>query len=185
MKKTHMSDKLIHAAVFDIENAIAVMEDILLKINTGNADMNLFIITVHGLKNALANIGEIQLSKLAVKLESDGNNNDTAAIESKTPEFIKALKILIEKIKPEKSNDDFVISHDETNFLRDKLAVIKAACEKFVIKEAKNVLEEIKQGTWPKEINEILDDISVYLLRGEFAKVGSAVNKVITMFYPK
>ena len=183
-QKTIVSDDLAAAIVNDVNNAIAVLGDLFPGIDSGE-DMELFTTTVHGMKSALANIGEDSLSNTALRLEQAGNTGEINVIKSEIPEFISALRSLAERIKPAKTNDGAELSSlnlsgvsgDDLIYLRDNLNIIMTACEKVNIKDAKKALTDLKQRTWPFEINEILNEISVNILRGELIKVGSAVDK--------
>ena len=178
------NNELAAAAVLDIKNAVVVLEELLPKINDNNAgasDMELYITTVHGIKSALANIGENLLSSFALKLEQAGNNGDAAVIAAETKEFINALHLLTERIERLDLNEDgeisAEISADDKIFLRDKLNAITTACGKLLVKEAKEALSELKQRTWPRGINKIINEISIYMIRGEYTKAASAADK--------
>jgi len=64
------------------------------------ADTETYEITVHGLKSALANIGELELSGQAYRLEKAGVEHDFAVIKKETPAFINALESLVSKLEP-------------------------------------------------------------------------------------
>ncbi|MCL2269833.1 MAG: ATP-binding protein [Treponema sp.] len=171
-----VSDELAVAAVQDINSAIAVLDELLPKMQAG-ADTGLYTTTVHGIKSALANIGENSLSKAALRLEQAGNNGETAVIASDTPEFINGLRLLTERIKPAIAVGGFDIARDDMIFLRDKLGAIGAACGKLDVKDAKAALSDLKQRAWPAEINDMVNEISVYMIRGEYKKAGAAVDR--------
>jgi len=176
------SDEIAAATVIDVKNAIAVIEEILPKINTEGADLELYTTTVHGLKSALANIGEMHLSNAAYKLEKAGNSGDAAVITADTNEFINALLALMEKIEQPKAKDKdgdglLDISKNDLIILQDKLNAIRTACKEYIVIDAKTALADLKQKTWPYEINKMLNEISVYLIRGEFIKVEAVVDK--------
>jgi len=178
------SGELAAAAVLDLKNAIVVLEKILPEINensVGGSDMELYITTVHGIKSALANIGENLLSGFALKLEQAGNSGNTAVITAETKEFINALRLLIERLERLESKEDENISAEmpagDKIFLRDKLNAISEACGKLLVKDAKTAISELKQRTWPREINEIINEISMCLIRGEYTKAASAADK--------
>jgi len=194
----HIDAGLAAATALDIENALTVLEKFLPGINTGEiansgADIKLFTITVHGMKSALANIGETALSNIALRLEkaalaASGKNAEAdasasakiSAISKETQEFSKALRLLLEKIRYStnvESDENTDISHEDIIFLRNKFDDIKAACEKFALRDAKSTLAELKQKTWPKKTNDLINEISLGLLRGEFAKVISALER--------
>jgi len=85
----------------DAEKAAATLEAIQEKEgNYGDEDIQTYIINVHAMKSALANIGETALSDSALKLEQAGRARDTAVMTAETPAFLNSLRALIEKIKP-------------------------------------------------------------------------------------
>jgi len=172
------NDELTAAAADDIRNALAALEDVLPKLSSGSS-MKLYTTTVHGLKSALANIGEDSLSYIALRLEKAGDNGETELILSETPGFMDVLRKLTGKIKPAKKNDSVKVSLDDIIFLRDKLNEIKTACEKFIIKDAKIALAGLKERTWPSAINEIISEISIFIVRGELNKAETAVIKFL------
>ncbi|MDR2940964.1 MAG: response regulator [Treponema sp.] len=80
----------------DAEKAIDVLETILKKQdNYGNEDIQLYIINVHAMKSALANVGETELSVFANKLESAGRTRNIAVILNQTPVFLSSLRAII------------------------------------------------------------------------------------------
>jgi HPt (histidine-containing phosphotransfer) domain-containing protein len=60
----------------------------------------MYVITVHGMKSALARAGETELSALASKLEQAGKMRDTSVMLSETPRFVDGLRDLIKRITP-------------------------------------------------------------------------------------
>jgi soluble cytochrome b562 len=135
------------------------------------------------MKSALANIGEKHLSAIALKLEHAGSSNELNSISSETPEFINELKSFLMKIKRPKADDgediSSKISDEDMDFLRNKLNEVKSACQKLNLKEAKTALSELKKITWSGKINDVIDEISMYLIRGEYLNVASAVDKAM------
>jgi PAS domain S-box-containing protein len=179
-KKAGINDELAAAAAQDIGSAIAVLEEIFPKINTTDgADIELFTTTVHGMKSALAIIGEVKLSDSAHILEQAGNNKDMDTISTETPGFIDALRSIVDRFKPETITDDTLPAQDDIDFLREKLNEIKTTCEKFNMRAAKMALADLKQKTWTQEINGILDEISANILRGDFKKVVAVAEKMV------
>ena len=174
---TSLDKELLAAVTYDIENAIAVLEELLPKINTDYADSRLFATTVHGMKSAIANIGEHSLSNIAFKLEQAASNGDTAVLSAETHGFMNSLRSVVEKIKRPESENSGDVSQEDIVFLRNKLDEIKTACEKFILKDAKSVLAELNQKAWPRKISHLINEISLYLIRGELAKIVSAVDK--------
>jgi signal transduction histidine kinase len=188
VKKLLLDDELITMAVHDIENALAVLEELLPQISEypSSADIELFIITVHGMKSALSNINEKKLSYTALGLEHSAATRELDKILSETPEFINTLKSLLIRIKnlqtqnsEEESRD---ISHENIDYLRNKLNEIKTLYSELAFKEGKAAVNELKKKTWSNEINEILNEITVYIIRGEYEKIESVVSKANEVF---
>ncbi|MCL2755379.1 MAG: response regulator, partial [Oscillospiraceae bacterium] len=110
-----VSSALALAVVKDVENALAVLENM----SFDNEDMGLFITTVHGTKSALANIGEAELSEAAFRLELAGKAGETDVITCELPGFIGRLKLLIQKHKPKKPGNAALSPETGTIFVVD------------------------------------------------------------------
>jgi CheY-like chemotaxis protein len=155
----------------DAENAIKILENLYTKINNfSEEEQELYNVTVHGMKSALANIGEIKLSGMAYKLEKAGIDKDTGLMSAETPALIDALKSIVEKLKPAKESIDLELSSDNLIFLNEKLSDLKTACATFNVNAVKAALSELRQMKWPEHIETVLDDISLYVLHSDFNK---------------
>ena len=167
--------------IHDAQNAINVLDNLFTKINElDEQDVNLYITTVHGIKGALTNIKENELSALSYKLEMAGVRKDITVITTETPKLIDALKSLIEKFKSKKEDDENVKISDELyTFLKEKLKEIKTACGVFNVEDAKSALTEIKKRKWPSNIKIYLDEISMNLLHSAFKKISSSIDNFI------
>jgi PAS domain S-box-containing protein len=183
VKKTNdaASSQLVDIFIRDAKKAIAALETILENNFRRADDPNLFVINVHAMKSALANIGEEQISDMALRLEEAGRSGEYIEAEEDTNVFIGELKKLIEKLKPEdgEENDNSQISEETLTFLRDKLAEIKKACKSFDKKTAKEALTELKARSWPSDIKEHLSAVSVALLHSEFEETVKIIDKMI------
>ena len=85
---------LIEAFISDAEKTIAsLQEDYLV-----NKDLTKFVISVHGMKSALMNIGENEKSQFALELENAGRNGDTTFINANIDSFIDMLKTLVKEL---------------------------------------------------------------------------------------
>jgi CheY-like chemotaxis protein len=155
--------------VRDAQNAVSVLKSIILHINNPNEEeAELYRITVHGMKSALANIGENELSADALKLEQAAKNRDAGIISAETPVFLQALESLIAKIKPAQEDNDLTISATDLSFLQGKLLELKNACAAYDDSAAEAALREMKQKKWPNHITAVLDDIAVRILHSDF-----------------
>jgi len=187
------SDEIKKFFVLDAENAMRVLRGVHEKIEAADqhtqglddAGMSACATSAHGIKSALANIGETRLSGIARSLEQAGKERDLGTITGSLPAFIGALQELIDKFKSEAEAEAAVDvpehTHSDMVFLQEKMRAIQAASEMFYVKDARAALNELKQKRWTREINDILEEISVDILHGEFEKISSAAEKVIRM----
>ena len=176
-RHTEKKEKLSELEKFfllDAENAVNKFEELYAKINAlDEKDIESYEITVHGIKSALANIGETKLSETAYRLEQAAIEKNLAVITGETRAFIDALKSLIEKMTPAKDSNDAQITDEDAAYLREKLIEVKTACEAIDKKAAKTALGDLKQKNWPHNISGALDEISVHLLHSDFDKAAA------------
>jgi len=90
--------------LLDAENTFSVFDELKPKLQGVNPNLNdeeieLYKITVHGMKSALTNINENKLSEDALKLEQAGEKRDFHVIINETPMFVDALQLLVNKLK--------------------------------------------------------------------------------------
>jgi len=174
--------------VIDAENAVNELKKLKIKQQDLNdEEMELYVITVHGMKSALANIGEKTLSDIAFKLEMAGKERNYMTIASETPAFIVSLQSLLEKFKsndkPKTARISFAeVPRDDIIFLQEKLNDIKEASEEFNKRAVKAALSDLNQKTWPQEIIDLMEEVAENLLRGDFKKVMLAAEKAAADF---
>ncbi|MCL2852258.1 MAG: PAS domain-containing protein [Defluviitaleaceae bacterium] len=187
-QKPEVDPQFIEIVMKDASRSLAVLEGIAEK--GGPKDENelrTYVIHVHGMKSALANVGKMDLSAAAMKLEELGREDNTEAIIAETPEFLNELKAFVASLKPlEEEVDaegDFLDETDEGNaLLREKIVVIKAACEEYDVSVAEDVINELRALTWSQPIKEMLGAISEHLLYGDFDEVAEVSGKLLAKF---
>ncbi|MCL2718621.1 MAG: ATP-binding protein [Lachnospiraceae bacterium] len=138
--------------------------------NTENAsddDLRIFVVNVHAMKSALANIGEDEASKMADILERAGNIKDKAEIQAKFKDFLDALQSIIDRIDTS-SEEEYSSVDTDPAFLRGQLTLISKACDEYDDLAANAALLELKEKQWTKETKEILDKIAGHILHSEF-----------------
>jgi signal transduction histidine kinase/DNA-binding response OmpR family regulator len=170
--------ELIKVFLRDAEKTVALLETIQRNNYRRADDVQMYIINVHAMKSALANIGEAELSGFARRLEEAGRDQNIVQISHDTPSFLSSLKALMLKLTPNENGDkeEIVISEEEYSALIEKLSVIQKACIEYEKKTVKNTLAQIKEKTWPFEINKLLDTISEHLLHSEFFKIANLID---------
>ena len=169
------------AAIFarDAERAAAVLETILKNNFQEENDLQLFVINIHAMKSALANIGESELSATAGKLEQAGRDNEINVMLSEAGFFIENLRKVIEKYRP-KEDESALLAEDSDemlDYLREKLSVIKSACLVLGKKNIKAALNELNEKKWSQKTKAFLDKTGEYLLHSEFDKIIALVDE--------
>ena len=162
----------------DAEKARKVIKTCLDNDFNSENDIHMFIINIHAMKSALANIGESELSTAANRLEQAGREKDINVILSETNKFLEDIETVINKIKPQ-DNDKEVIEDTEESilFLKEKLTIITEACTTFDKKAAKNTLNELREKTWSHEVKDLINLIAEHLLHSEFEDAASLAEK--------
>jgi PAS domain S-box-containing protein len=147
-------------------------------------DITTFIINIHAIKSALANIGENVLSNEAEKLEQAGRDGDARLILSALPEFMASMRKVIDKFKPaDDMNEEEMPVNDSADeqYLQKKLLEIHEACINYNKKTAKEALNELKAKMWPKPIRDKLSIIAEHLLHSEFNEAAAIADDKINI----
>jgi len=178
VKQQKKTDEIYKYFIIDAENTLKTLIDYNSRLcNLSYEEAEMYIVTIHGIKSALANIGKKALSEIALKLEKAGQNRDFAVMTNETPAFIDSLQLLIDKLKSAEPDSDTENISNDINFLQKKLNEIIKASEEIDKKTAKAALTELSEKNWKSEINDMIEEISVNLLRGDFKKVISTAKK--------
>jgi signal transduction histidine kinase/DNA-binding response OmpR family regulator len=152
----------------DAEKALANLKTIISHAFRRADDFRQYVINVHSMKSALANIGETALSAIALKLELAGRAENTSVIISGTPAFLEALSEVIKKNRPKEDDEKDEAADYDKAYLGQKLADLQAACAVYDKTTIKAILAELKQKKWPGEVKELFNSISEYLLHSDF-----------------
>jgi HPt (histidine-containing phosphotransfer) domain-containing protein len=129
--------------------------------------LKMYTINAHAMKSALANIGEAELSQVALRLEQAGRGRDLAAIAAETPDFLEALRAVVRKITPQDEDAHDDAKDEDQGYLREKLLAIHAMCAAYDIGAAENALAELRQKTWSRQTRELLNAITESLLHSD------------------
>ena len=173
-RNTHQPVDLQLAEIFarDAIKALAVLEKTMQNRYREEGDMQMYIINVHAMKSALANIGEEDLSTYALKLEQAGRDRVMRVIEDETPDFIEALRKVIAKIKPaEDAGEEVKEAEDDLDFLQNELIILQVACSAYDKKAAKDTLNQLREKKWSQQPKDLLNKIAECILHSEFDEV--------------
>ena len=166
------------AFVRDARKSLAKLEEFLEKGDAVNEDdLRTYTIHVHGMKSALANIGNMELSAVAYKLEVSGRNGDIDLIAARTPSFLASLrKLVLDLTMKDRGCGEAAVDADPS-FLWDKLLAMREACERYDKKTARGLLAELKEKKWAKTTAELLNIVSEHLLHSDFDEIISALDE--------
>ncbi|WP_461255388.1 hybrid sensor histidine kinase/response regulator [Treponema sp. R80B11-R83G3] len=162
----------------DAEKAVSELETLYNKRDTWNSDdIQTYIVNVHAMKSALANIKETELSSFASKLEQAGRDQDTGLMIAETPSFLNSLREILNKLKSieNSGNNDVPDEDEDKTFLKEKLLVIQNACTNYDKKTAKNALGELREKAWSRSTKELLNAVTEHLLHSEFEEVADII----------
>jgi signal transduction histidine kinase/DNA-binding response OmpR family regulator len=162
------TDSRIHEIfVRDALKSLTVLEQLHEKDDfTSGENLRSYIVNIHGMKSALANIGQGDLSDTASKLETAARNSDYDVVSTQTREFLTSLRSIVEKYTPQPEPE--AIQDEDVVLLREKLALIKAACEEYDEDKAEKILRELEDMTWSKSNKQMLSKIAECLLHSDF-----------------
>ncbi|MCL2813269.1 MAG: ATP-binding protein [Oscillospiraceae bacterium] len=174
--QSDMDPLFVEIFVRDALKALGILEKIEAEKDYANKDtLQSYIINVHGMKSALANIGKMDLSAAALKLEAAAREGLLTMVASDTFAFLKSLRAYVEEIAPR--DEAVVASEDEDKaFLREKLLLIKEACEYYDRNTADDELAELRSKSWSQQTGELLGKTSERLLHGDFDEIIDAIN---------
>ncbi|MCL1881384.1 MAG: ATP-binding protein [Oscillospiraceae bacterium] len=194
-------DEIKKYFVEDAKNAIAVFGEFIVCANPSNsenppeitdAQFKNYTVSAHGMKSALLNVGEVELSKKAARLEKAGEFHRLETIIKGTPLLMGELERLIDsfatkKSKPskpeevEKENQQIKVlsgNYDSKEMLRANLTEIATACDNFNSSDALNALANAKRLELPDSIQEKLDKIDAKLLESDFEIAANVARKL-------
>ena len=156
----------------DAKKAIAALEALSDKNDYGDeGNLRSYVINTHGIKSALANMGNMELSAVAMKLEMAGRGGDLETITSATQVFLEALRAFTEVIKARNEENIGGENIENNPLLKEKLLVIRAACENYDEIVADRELAILRKIAWQPEIKALLDTISDKLLHSDFTEI--------------
>jgi len=148
-----------------------------------NGDIKLFTTTVHGIKSALAHIGESECSARAFELEKAGLDGNTDFINSNMELFIEKLENIVLKLSPDKQNDAGTGDSDiqeESAYLKEQLQLIKSACENYDDAAAYASLDNLKEKIWKTQTKSALEEIREMLfLHSDFDGAAAKASKML------
>ena len=176
-----LDPKFAEIFVRDAQKALATLRIIAGK-NSYSEEENLraYIINVHGMKSALANIGNSGLSGEALRLEMAGREGKIEIITAETELFLDKLQEYVEEITPQNDPRDDEIIDENIPYLNEVLMRIKSACEEYDGNDADEALAELEKMSWSGQTKELLKEISEKLLYSDFDEIADIISERVT-----
>jgi len=125
---------------------------------------------VHGMKSALANVQQLEMSELAGILEDAGLNHDIELINNRTHEFLDRLEDIISELSSKAADsipreaEAKVNSPMDTAFVSEKFSALAIACETYGTQTTQDLLTELKAMPLSEYASLIIDEIETQLL---------------------
>jgi len=175
--ETGIDPRLAEIFVRDAAKSIAALDAIEEKGVCDEDDRRMYIIHTHGMKSALANIGRMELSAVALKLEAAGRDGNTEIISTETTAFLDALKKLVKELAPTEETDGDGTTNEDRPLLRKSLLAIKTACDEYDEKSVEGIMVKLREKTWSGPTKKLLNTIAEHLLHSDFDEIADAVDK--------
>jgi signal transduction histidine kinase/CheY-like chemotaxis protein/HPt (histidine-containing phosphotransfer) domain-containing protein len=180
MPSPSLTPELAAAFIGDAGKAAAILDELQEKLESlDDEDLKKYIINVHSMKSALANIGENELSSTARMLESAGKERNIMLLTTGTQAFLNDLRALIKKITPTEGSEETI--NEDKAYLREKLFVFREACAAYDKKAAKDILIDLKKGNWSNQTKEMLNILVEHLLHSDFEEAAGIAKDIATL----
>ena len=179
LPKPAITPELTEFVLRDICKSIEAIRTIIEKATYSKKEMQMYIVHTHGMKSVLANIGRLELSAIAYRLEMAGRTEEIRCIMSETEAFLDALQDLADELAPNEKTGEYELAEEERLYLQKKLLKIKTAFLEYDELTADAIIAELKEKQWPEKIKNLLDSVAVHLLRGYFEEAASVIDDYI------
>jgi len=179
-KSYSLPEAIISAFLRDAKKSLAVLDVLYIKLEfEDERDIQLYITSVHGIKNALDIIGEKDLSAFALDLEQAGRERNISMLLKKTPTLLNNIRSLISKVSLSEEKDEAGEFDADEELLITQMKAIKQACDDFDKKGIRKALAILKGNVWSHQTINDLDAINASLLHSSFEKIAEIADGVI------
>ena len=170
-KEQDINLKITEIFARDATKSLKVLREVCENHPLSPEQLKTYAIHVHGIKSASANIGRADISDLASRLEEMARTEDFEGIEKHTPSFLEKLQNFTDNFIPKDEFDEIDEASENRALFKEKLALIKIACEDYDTTEAEEILTQLNDLPWSKPTKEVLSTISTFLLRSDFDEI--------------
>ena len=144
-------------------------------------NLPLYVIHVHALVSASANIGAISLSEAAKFLETAGKQRDMILIQAKSEQLLADLKTLLDNINvvlAKTEGKEQRCSYDRES-LKTQLTQLKTALNDFDSKAISKVTNDLHGATLSDEVDPVIDEILHNILIGDYDQTITLIDSLL------
>jgi len=140
-------------------------------------DIHMYVIHVHALKSAAANIGANDLSEIANTLEIAGEEQEQALIRTLTPKLLSVLKTLLDAI-------DITLVSDgkgkqkttaDITLLKTELAKLAEAIDSVNPRAIREAVNNVKPFTQATDVGNVVERILRNVSIGEYEEAAAMI----------
>ena len=160
----------------DAKKSLSVLDGIIAKNGDYSEDeLRTYVIHVHGMKSALANIGNMPLSAVALKLEQSGRDANIDVVAEQSPAFLDALRSFVEQLEPLEEKPTVDTADEDKEHLHEMLGAVVEACNDFDETAADKAISELRKQSWSQKTSDMLGSIAAHLLHSDFDEITSEI----------
>lgn len=145
-------------------------------------DFRTFTVHVHGVKGSAGSLGMEKLFEMMLSLEKAGSEEDKETIEKKLPEALDYYQIVYEKLLPLLEMRRNGSGRGEGNNEQQTLYKMLDYIDDFEMEYAEKLFDEIKEGSYSKEISEELEKLKKAFERVDYYSSKEYTEELIRMF---
>ncbi len=152
-------------------------EEALIKLHRAipKGDVKAITHVAHGMKTALANVGEDRIALIAAELE--GSNG--AGAEAFARELEQLYRRLSQDEAPQEEDGE---EREDSAYLNAQMEVIEAACAAYDERVVYSALNRLRERKWKAATTQALEDIGDMLfLQSDFEAAGEKARQIIQM----
>jgi len=139
-------------------------------------DLQMYVIYMHGIKTALANMGKTDLCSAALRLEQSAKDRNADIIRSETNMFLDLLQTCVDDLAIKMKTAEGESLLEDKAFFKENLLVIKTACENCDEQTADKIIEKLMKKNWSASENRLLGNIFADFLHSNFDEIVKIVD---------
>jgi CheY-like chemotaxis protein len=180
-KRRTVSAMMARSFSRDAGKAAAALETLYENGVFGDEELRDIAAYAHGMKSALANVYEWELSDAAHAIEKAGRAKDVSAVSAGTPAFLKGLRAVMDRYAGKEDGDaeEYEAADFDHAHLREQLNAVIGACDRYDKRTIKAALSDLRQRAWPRPVGDRLDAMADQLLCGKFNEVSQIAKDIM------